>query len=268
MKLSAPRARAAACALAVLSVLVAHPRFVVAQEGSPSPPPADSTVTEEPRSTEPEQPAPAPKTEARPSGGRGIATAWRDSIGLVLPLVADVRNKTDLTQDGDLSRTLQAQAQDRMLKARERSLRWKSQAEQQKTTLDQIGKEIGVAKKEKREADKKSLEAEKKREEQVRDYFSAMERALTAEGDFHQAAIDYALARLAVVDVELKLSETWNANGYAGRLEPQTRDLEKRLLLAIKERDEKMSTYAQREKSLTDRRIEALTKWPGPDVEE
>jgi hypothetical protein len=265
MKQSAPGTRAAIAAgsLAVLMILAACARPAAAQEGTPSPPPADSTITEEPRSADPE---PAPAAPAAPTPGRSASTAaWRDSLGLVLPLLADVRNNSDLAQDDKVSRALQASAQDRMLKARERSLRWKSQAETQKATIADIGKEIDAAKKEKREADKKGLEAEKKREEQVRDYFLAMERAQQAEGDYHQATVDYALARIAAVELEKQLAERWNATGYGGRLEPGTRDLEKRLLLAVKARDEKMASFASREKTLVDRRLEALNKWPGPD---
>ena len=264
MKQFVPGARAAIAtgSLAALLALAACARPAAAQEGTPSPPPADSTITEEPRSAEPE---PAPAAPAPTPGKPGASAAWRDSLGLVLPLLADVRSSADLAQDDKVSRALQASAQDRMLKARERSLRWKSQAETQKATIADIGKEIDAAKKEKREADKKGLEAEKKREEQVRDYFLAMERTQQAEADYHQAAVDYASARLAAVELEKQLAERWNATGYGGRLEPGTRDLEKRVLLAVKTRDEKMTSFASREKSLVDRRLEALNKWPGPD---
>jgi hypothetical protein len=233
-----------------------------AQEGTPSPPPADEE-TEEPRSLEPGEPAPpAPSTPGVVPGLRGApAYTWGDSTGMVLPPLADVRGRAEIEADQEGARALRAEAERRMLKARERSVRWKAQVEIQKTRITALNRQIDAARKEKREADRRDHENQKKREERVRDYYDAMRQAYEAEAEFQKAAFDYTQARLAVAEQELRLGERWGTGGYDSRLSSDARDLERRVLLAAKDRADRMSTFASREKTWTDRRIAVLKLW-------
>ena len=263
MKPSKHGARPGLLALAALLAVAAAPRPGAAQEGSPSPPPpADSTFEEGPRSLEPASPVPSPAVPGVSPYLRGSpAFTWGDSTGLVLPPLADVRSRAESGLDREASRTLRSATESRMLKARERSVRWKSQVEIQKAKIQALNKQIDVAKKEKREADRKDFEAQKRREEKVRDYFDAMRQALEAEADFHKATLDYAQARLAAIEVENRLAERWGSGGYESRIASDARDLERRVLLAVKDRADRMSTHAAREKTLSDRRLAALRSW-------
>ncbi|MEO6462735.1 MAG: hypothetical protein ABIP29_06630 [Candidatus Eisenbacteria bacterium] len=250
-------------ALVALFAVVTAPRPGAAQEGNPSPPPpADSTFEDGPRSLEPAPPATNPAAPGVTPYLRGTpAFTWGDSTGLVLPPLADVRSRSETALDRDASRTLRSTVESRMLKARERSVRWKSQVEIQKSKIQALNKQIDVARKEKREADRKDFEAEKRREEKVRGYFDAMRQALEAEADFHKATLDYAQARLAEVEIEGRLAERWGSGGYESRISGDARDLERRVLLAVKDRADRMSTHAAREKTLSDRRLDALKAW-------
>lgn len=262
-KHGAPQRLLTLFALCALVAVAAAPRPTAAQEGSPSPPPpADSTFEEGPRSLEPAAPAPAPAAPGVSPYLRGApAFTWGDSTGLVLPPLADVRSRPEIALDREASRTLRSSAEGRMLKARERSVRWKSQVEIQKTRIQALNKQIDVAKKEKREADRKDFETEKRREERLRDYFDAMRQALEAEADFLKATVDYAQARLAETEAENRLAERWGSGGYESRISSDARDLERRVLMAVKERADRMSTHASRERTLSDRRLDALKSW-------
>jgi hypothetical protein len=256
------RARLAALLLVALFTLAAGARPSAAQEGTPSPPPPDSSESEEPRSLQPAEPAPSAGTPSVLPGLRGTpAFVWGDSTGLVLPPLADVRSRSEIQADVDASRGLRSAAEGRMLKARERSVRWKSQVEIQKSKIQALGKQIDVAKKEKRDADRKEYEMQKRREERVRDYFDAMQKALEAEADAHKAALDYAQARIAEAELEQRLGERWGTGGYESRISGDARDLERRVLLAVKDRSDRMSAFAGREKTLSDRRLDALKSW-------
>lgn len=235
-----------------------------AQDAAPVPPPPDSSVAPEPRSL---QPAPAAQggaagTGVSVTGLRSMpAFTWGDSTGLVLPPLADVRAAGDLAADRTASRALRSSAENRMLKARERSVRWRAQVEIQKAREQTLGKQIDAAKKEKREAEKKDFETQKRREGKVRDYYDAMRQALEAEADFHKSAFDYAQARLNAIDVEEKLGERWGSGGYDARVSSDARSLEERVEKSVKERADRMSTYASREKALADKRLAALRAW-------
>ena len=195
-------------------------------------------------------------------GVRGApAFTWGDSTGLVLPPLADVRSEREIEADLDASRALRARAEQRMLKARERSVRWRAQVEIQKTRIAALNKQIDVAKKEKREADRKDFENEKKREEKVRDYYDTMRSTYEAEAEFQKAVFEYTQARLAEAEIEQRLGERWGSGGYESRISSDARDLERRLLLAVKDRAERMSTFASREKTLSDRRLAVLKLW-------
>lgn len=256
------RQRLATLTLVALFAMAAGPRPAEAQEGIPSPPPADSTAEWEPRSLEPTPPASAPAAPGVTPFLRGQpAFTWGDSTGLVLPPLADVRSRSEIALDVEASRTLRSVAENRMLKARERSVRWKAQVEIQKARIQALDKQIGAAKKEKRDADRKDYEGQKRREEKVRDYFDAMRQALEAEAEFHKATFDYAQARLAEAEVEQRLSERWGSGGYESRISSDARDLERRVLLAVKSRADRMSAHASREKTLADRRIDVLKIW-------
>jgi hypothetical protein len=247
---------ALASAVFVLSLLVAGPAF--AQDAPPSPPPPEEE-TEEPRSLEPAAVAPEP---GFPPGVRGTpAFTWGDSTGLVLPPLADVRGERDIDADIEASRALRADAERRMLKARERSVRWRAQVEIQKARIGALNQQIDVAKKEKREADRKDFENEKKREEKVRDFYDTMRSTYEAEAEFQKAAFEYAQSRLAVAEVEQRLGERWGSGGYESRISSDARDLERRLLLAAKDRADRISTFASREKTLSDRRLAVLKLW-------
>jgi hypothetical protein len=242
------------CAVLALVLLVARP--ALAQEGTPSPPPEDEEV-EEPRSLEPAPPEPGVVP-----GLRGTpAFTWGDSTGLVLPPLGDVRSEREIGADVEASRALRADAERRMLKARERSVRWRAQVEVQKTRIAALNKQIDLAKKEKREADRKDYENEKKREDKVRDFYEAMRSAYEAEAEFQKAALEYAQSRLAEAEIEQRLGERWGSGGYESRTSSDARDLERRLLLAVKDRGDRMSTFASREKNLADRRLAALKLW-------
>jgi hypothetical protein len=256
------RPRLAAVLVVALFAFVTAARPSAAQEGTPSPPPPDSTGSEEPRSLEPAAPAPGAAVPSVVPGLRGApAFVWGDSTGLVLPPLADVRSRSEMQADVDASRALRAAAESRMLKARERSVRWKAQVGIQKSKIQALNKQIDIAKKEKRDADRKDYESQKRREERVRDYFDAMQKALEAEGDAHKAALDYAQARIAEVELEQRLGERWGSGGYESRISGDARDLERRVLLAVKDRSDRMSTFAGREKALSDRRLDALKAW-------
>jgi hypothetical protein len=250
-------------AIALATALVLAPRGAGAQEGDPSPPPPDSSATEEPRSLEPPPAAPAPAAQpgANPFVSGPPAFTWGDSTGLVLPPLADVRPRSELELDVQVSRTLRSSAETRMLKARERTLSWKSQVETQKAKIKALDTQIAAAKKEKRDTDRKEYEAQKKREQKVREYQEAMGAALTAEADAHKAAYDYAQARITEVEVEMKLGSLWGSGGYEKRVSNESRELERQVLLAVKERGERMATYAQREQAAAERRLGALKLW-------
>ena len=256
------RQRLAGLVLVTLFASASDARPSAAQEGTPSPPPPDSTVSEEPRSLQPAEPTPGGRAPAVLPGLRGTpAFVWGDSTGLVLPPLADVRGKSEIQGDLDASRTLRSTAENRMLKARERSVRWKAQVEIQKAKIQALGKQIDVAKREKRDADRKDYELQKRREERVRDYFDAMRQVQEAEADTHKAMIDYAQARIAEAELEQRLGERWGTGGYESRISSDARDLERRVLLAVKDRSDRMSTFAGREKTLSDRRLDALRSW-------
>ena len=256
------RQRLAALALVVLFAVVPGTRPAAGQEGTPSPPPPDTTLGEEPQSLEPADPAPTPGAPAVVPGLRGRpAFTWGDSTGIVLPPLAEVRSRGELQADLDASRALRSAAENRMLKARERSVRWKAQVEIQKSRIQALSKQIDVARKEKREADRKDYEQQKRCEERVRDYFDAMRQALEAEADLHKATIDYAQSRIAEAELEQRLGERWGTGGYESRISGDARDLERRVLLAVKDRADRMSTFAAREKTLGDRRLAALREW-------
>ncbi len=264
MKPSVPGAsqRLAALVLFALFALAAAPRMAGAQEGSPSPPPpADSIAIDEPRSLEPPAPAPAAVPGASSFLRGAPAFGWGDSTGLVLPPLADVRARAELGLDLEASRNLRASAENRMLKARERSVRWKAQVEIQRAKIQALDKQIAAARKEKRDAERKDFEAQKRREAKVRDYFDAMRQTLEAEAEFHKATFDYARARLGEAEVEQRLGERWGSGGYESRISSDARDLERRVLLAVKDRADRMSTHAAREKTLADRRLDALKLW-------
>lgn len=259
-------ARGAFAALALALLFALDPAGLSsarAQEGEPSPPPPDSAASEE-RSLEP-APAPAPAAPASPGANPFVkgapAFTGGDSTGLVLPPLAEVRAKSELELDAQVSRTLRGSAETRMLKARERTLQWKSQIETQKARLKSLDADLDQAKKEKREADKKELEAEKKYENKVRDYFTAMASAMEAEAEAHKAAYDYAQARITEVDLEQRLGGVWSTGGYDSRVSVESRDLERQVLLAVKDRATKMANYASREKTAADKRLEALKIW-------
>jgi hypothetical protein len=254
-----PVVRAArGAALATLFALVPCAGIVSAQEGG-APPPPDSSVVETPevpRSLEPSAaPSPVPGLRGTP------AFTWGDSTGLVLPPLADVRSAREIAADRDASRALRSTSENRMLKARERSVRWKAQVEIQKAREETLRKQADVAKKEKREADRKDFDTQRKREEKVRGYYDAMRQALEAEADFHKSAFDYAQARLAALDAEEKLGERWGGGGYETRISSDARSLEERVQRSVKERADRMSTYASRERSLADKRLAALRTW-------
>ena len=232
-----------------------------ARAQEPSPPPPDSAAVDEPRSLEPAAPAPAPAPGATTFLRGTPAYGWGDSTGLVLPPLADVRGRAEIALDVDASRALRSSAESRMLKARERSVRWKAQVGIQKAKLQALDKQIAAAKKEKRDADRRDYEATRKRESRIRDYFDAMRQAMEAEAEFHKATIDYAQARLAEAELEQRLFERWGSGGYESRIAGDARDLERRVALAVKERSDRMAGHAQREKTLADRRLEALRIW-------
>ena len=252
--------RAIAVTFALVFALGTGTRPAAGQEGTPSPPPPDSTESEEPRSLEPE-PAPAEPGGTRPPLGGTPAFTWGDSTGLVLPPLAEVRVRQDLALDLEASRNLRSAVEGRMLKARERSLRWKAQVGIQKSRIQALDRQIDAAKKEKRETDRKGFEGEKRREEKIRDFYAAMEDALEAEAEFHKATIDYARARIAAAELEQRLGERWGSGGYDNRVAAESRDLERRVLVAVKERGDRMATHAAREKTLADRRLDALKAW-------
>jgi hypothetical protein len=195
-------------------------------------------------------------------GVRGTAAfTWGDSTGLVLPPLADVRSERDIDADLEASRALRADAERRMLKARERSVRWRAQVEIQKARIGALNKQIDAAKKEKREADRKDFESEKKREEKVRDFYETMRSTYEAEAEFQKAAFEFAQSRLAAAEIEQRLGERWGSGGYESRISSDARDLERRLVLAVKDRADRISTFASREKTLSDRRLAVLKLW-------
>jgi hypothetical protein len=250
---------AALCAVFALSLVAACAGRLAAQEGgTPVAPPPDSTIAPEPVPVSLQPAAPTPVAP----GLRGApAFTWGDSTGLVLPPLADVRNGNELAGDVAASRTLRASAENRMLKARERSVRWKSQVEIQKARLETLKKQIDAAKKEKREADKKDYEAQKRREERVRDYYDAMRQVMESEADWHKVTFDYAQARMSAAEIEQQLSEKWSSGGYDARVASDARGVEQRVLNAVKDRADKMSNYASKEKALADKRLAALKAW-------
>lgn len=257
---------AALFSLLLLSAAVVLPPAAFAQDGG-APPPADSSDDDAPAAGEPRslQPPPPDAPTPAPIRAPGVRSApvftWGDSTGLVLPPLADVRAGDELAADIEASRMLLAGAENRMLKARERSVRWKSQVEIQKSREETLKRQIDSAKKEKREGDKKDLEAQKEREQRVRDYYESMRETMETAADFHKATLDYARARISAAELEQRLGERWGSGGYVARVSGEVRDLERRVLAAAKDRADQMSNFASKEKSLVDKRLQALKLW-------
>lgn len=261
------RAPRGAALLAALALCLAAVSVAPAEEGGAPVPPPDSVEVEvlspdEPRSLQPAAPAaPEAPTALAPGLRAAPVFTWGDSTGLVLPPLADVRGQNELATEIEASRALRAGAENRMLKARERTVRWKAQVEIQKAREETLKRKIDLAKKEKREGDKRDLEAEKKREEKVRAYYDSMRQAMEAAAEFHKASFEYAQARVSAAELEQRLGERWGAGGYEARIAGDARNMEKRLLESVKERSEKLSDLASREKSLADKRLDVLKQW-------
>ncbi|MGH7725959.1 MAG: hypothetical protein ACREOU_11085 [Candidatus Eiseniibacteriota bacterium] len=239
-------------AVALPLVLTAHTPARGQEGGAPAPPPPDTTQAPEVKS---ETPPPAAPAETAP------AALSADSLAVMLPELADVRVRADIANDLKDSRARRQGAENRLLAAREKEIRWKSQTDIKKSEIETLKKQIDVAKKEKRQGEQKDLEAARKKLELTRDFSEDVRQVYESEAVCQQSAFDYYQARIAAASAESLLAERWSSKDPATRLSAESRELETRVINAVKERADKMSAFATKEKTLSDKKKAALEGW-------
>jgi len=253
---------------AMIALLVAVPAR--AQDGgAPTPPPADPPAEETPATTEPQSLQPAPAPAPTPPGGATVAPGlkgtpaftWGDSTGVVLPPLAEIASPAELDAQYEAWRVLRGSSETRMLKARELSLRWKSQVELQKSQVELLSKQVDAAKKEKREAERKEYEAAKKREEKKRQYFDSMRQVMEATAEYQKAQFELCQARMTQIEQEKKLQAMWAKGGYEARVSSDARAQEQSVLTLSKDHANRLSSLADKERTLADKGLEALRLW-------
>jgi hypothetical protein len=177
------------------------------------------------------------------------------------PLLFGLRTRDEIQRDLDTQARVRSVAQQRMVDARALETRRKYDADIKKTEIDAAKKRLDLAKKEKRSADVPGLDANRKRLEAQKDYLEKLRDCAGAEAAFQQATADYASARDAASQAELKVMAVGDFGSADVRGGATGRNAQARWNDALKARAAAGSTLADREKSLCDRRKSAMDAW-------
>ncbi len=250
--------RRAVAACSVLALWAALATGATAQEGgAPVPPPPDSTVVPEPPKSEP-APPPVPAATAV-----AAAASERDTTGLVLPALAEVRSQEAIAADKQTVEAGRAAASERMMRARESEIRWRSRAELQKGSIDALKKQGDALKKEKKDAEAKSIESQRKGEEAKKAYYERVRDMYGAEGDFRKAVVEYFDARRVSLEAEgelaTRMAATADIQGASKTAESMTAEI--KAIDLSKAQAAKMSAMADKERTWADRRKDAYEAW-------
>ena len=218
-----------------------------AQEGTappPAAPPPDSTVVPETQVAPP--PTIAPTVAPPPP-------LIANDTTLTLPLVVDLRARSDINVDLTRSAELKAAALQRMALERTYQTRRTSQVAIKKTEIQSLRIRIDLAKKEKRVADQKDLEAQRRKLEAQQRYLERLRDLHAGVGDVQQALADYAQARIDEGRAEVKLYDLGDLTNPGMRAAAESRSAQARVLAAIKNRADKGAALADDERTAADR---------------
>ena len=230
----------------VLAAMLFAAAAAQAQEGTPpppAPPPPDSTVVPEAPVT---TPTPTPTVAPPPAVTASDTT-------LTLPLVVELRPRSEINDDLTRSAELKAAALQRVTLERGYETRRRSHAEIKKTEVASIKIKIDLAKKEKRTADQKDLEVQRRKLEAQQRYLERLRDLHGAVAETQQALADYSQARIDEARLELKLHDLGDLANPGVRAAIESRSAQARVLAAIKARADKGGALASDERTAADR---------------
>jgi hypothetical protein len=250
----APNSRLWLRSFVLAAVLFAAP--ALAQEGTPPPPaapPPDSTVMPE---------APVTTPTLTPTVAPPPAVIASDTT-LTLPLVVELRPRSEINDDLTRSAELKATALRRVTAERAYETRRRSHVEIKKTEITSLKIRIDLAKKEKRTADQKDFEAQRRKLEAQQRYLERLRDLHGAVAEMQQALADYAQARIDEGRVELKLHDLGDLANPGVRAAVESRSAQARVLAAIRTRADRGAALASDERTAADRSKAVLDAYTG-----